>query len=51
MTGIGGVFFKTSDPKRLAAWYSEHLGFQLEDFGGAILKWPEDKANDGGLTV
>jgi len=24
---------------------------RLEDFGGAILKWPEDKAEDGRLTV
>ena len=23
----------------------------LEDFGGAILKWPADKAEDQGLTV
>ena len=23
----------------------------LEDFGGAILKWPDDKAEDRGLTV
>jgi predicted enzyme related to lactoylglutathione lyase len=52
VTGIGGVFFKTrSDPKELAAWYQEHLGLSLEPWGGAILKWPEDKANDGGLTV
>lgn len=24
--GIGGVFFKASDPQALAAWYREHLG-------------------------
>ena len=52
VTGIGGVFFKsTSDRAALAAWYEKHLGFVLEDFGGAILKWPEDTANDGGMTV
>jgi predicted enzyme related to lactoylglutathione lyase len=52
VTGIGGVFFKsTSDPKRLAAWYRDHLGLVLEPWGGAILKWPEDKAEDRGLTV
>jgi predicted enzyme related to lactoylglutathione lyase len=52
VTGIGGVFFKTkSDHKALAAWYQEHLGITLEDFGGAVLKWPEDKAEDRGLTV
>jgi predicted enzyme related to lactoylglutathione lyase len=52
VTGIGGVFFKsTSDNKRLAAWYKDNLGLPLQDWGGAMLKWPEDKAEDGGLTV
>lgn len=52
ITGIGGVFFKSKgDPGALAAWYQKHLGLVLEEFGGAILKWPEDKAEDQGLTV
>ena len=51
VTGIGGVFFKARDPKALAAWYQSHLGIALEPWGGAVLKWPEDKANDEGLTV
>lgn len=52
ITGIGGVFFKAkSDHKALAAWYAKHLGLPLEVWGGAILKWPEDKAEDRGLTV
>ena len=52
ITGIGGVFFKSKgDSGALAAWYRKHLGMALEDFGGAILKWPDDKAEDRGLTV
>ena len=52
VTGIGGVFFKsTHDNAALAAWYRQHLGMPLEAWGGAILKWPEDRAEDGGLTV
>ncbi len=52
ITGIGGVFFKSRDDRAaLAAWYQEHLGISLESFGGAILKWPDDKAEDKGLTV
>jgi len=52
ITGIGGVFLKCKgDSAALAAWYQKHLGMQLEDWGGAILKWPEDKAEDLGLTV
>jgi predicted enzyme related to lactoylglutathione lyase len=52
VTGIGGVFFKVkSDHKQLAAWYARHLGLVLEEWGGAILKWPTDPKPDGGLTV
>jgi len=52
VTGIGGVFFKSKgDGKALAAWYQKHLGLTLEPWGGAILKWPDDKADDKGLTV
>jgi predicted enzyme related to lactoylglutathione lyase len=52
VTGIGGVFFKSrGDHAALAAWYKKHLGLTLEDWGGAILKWPDDKADDKGQTV
>ena len=52
VTGIGGVFFKsTGDGKALAAWYQENLGMSPENWGGIILRWPDDKAGDGGLTV
>ena len=52
VTGVGGVFFKSrGDRAALAAWYQKHLGMPLEDFGGAILRWPADKAEDRGLTV
>jgi len=52
VTGIGGVFFKsTGDDRKLAEWYQKHLGIVLEPWGGAILKWPDDKAGDEGLTV
>jgi len=52
VTGIGGVFFKsTVDRAKLAAWYRDNLGLQLEEWGGAILRWPDDKAQDRGVTV
>ncbi|MGR3761420.1 VOC family protein [Roseobacteraceae bacterium NS-SX3] len=52
VTGIGGVFIKAhGDARALAEWYRHHLGLELEDFGGAILNWREDQAEDGGLTV
>jgi predicted enzyme related to lactoylglutathione lyase len=28
--GIGGVFFKARDPKKLAAWYRDQLGIGVE---------------------
>ena len=52
VTGVGGIFFKSSgDKAALAAWYEKHLGMRLEPWGGAILRWPDDKADDRGLTV
>lgn len=52
VTGIGGVFLKCKgDSTALATWYQKHLGMPLEDWGGAVLRWPEDKADDQGLTV
>lgn len=52
VTGIGGIFIKSAGKAAdLSAWYEKNLGMRLEPWGGAILKWPEDKADDGGLTV
>ena len=52
VTGIGGVFLKCrGDSAALASWYRTHLGLPLETWGGAVLRWPDDKASDGGLTV
>ena len=33
VTGIGGVFFGTDDPKETREWYGEHLGLAIDDFG------------------
>jgi len=52
VTGIGGIFFKSrKDNAALAAWYQKNLGLPLEIWGGAILRWQDDKAGNGGLTV
>ncbi len=52
VTGIGGVFFKSAGKgPELAGWYEKNLGISLESWGGAILKWTDDKVVDGGLTV
>ena len=31
--GLGGVFFKSKDPKKLREWYARHLGLPVEDWG------------------
>jgi len=52
VTGIGGIFFKSAGKgSELSSWYKENLGIELEPWGGAILRWTEDKVVDGGLTV
>jgi predicted enzyme related to lactoylglutathione lyase len=38
VTGIGGIFFKSKDPKKLRAWYKTHLGLQTNDYG-AVFEW------------
>ena len=37
VTGIGGVFFRSARPDALRRWYAEHLGLEVEDWGGAVL--------------
>lgn len=38
ITGIGGVFLKSPNPKALAAWYRDVLGLDIASWGGAMLK-------------
>ena len=37
ITGVGGVFVKSKDPKALAQWYREVLGLDVKAWGGAAL--------------
>lgn len=46
VTGIGGIFFKSSDPKALAAWYEKHLGVPVESWGGASFKFKDMEEPD-----
>jgi catechol 2,3-dioxygenase-like lactoylglutathione lyase family enzyme len=39
ITGVGGIFVKSKDPKALAAWYRDVLGIPLEPWGGATLRY------------
>ena len=33
--GVGGIFFQSSDPEGLMAWYADTLGMKINDYGGA----------------
>ena len=41
--GIGGVFFRAREPEALRRWYADHLGIDVQDWGGAGF--------EGGQTV
>lgn len=36
VTGIGGIFFFTSDPKNTREWYAKHLGLNVNDWGSTF---------------
>lgn len=39
VTGIGGVFFKSADPKGLQTWYEEQLGLPKGADGYNVFPW------------
>lgn len=40
-TGIGGVFFRSSDPNGLARWYRQHLGIRVYSEEAGETWWQE----------
>ena len=49
--GIGGVFFKGTDPGRLNAWYAENLGVPVAPSGCASFRWREADRGTERCTV
>lgn len=45
VTGIGGLFFKSKDPKASREWYHKHLGFNTDDYG-CTFWWKDSDGND-----
>ena len=39
--GIGGVFFKSKNPKKLQEWYVENLGLKPDKAGYIYFKWAD----------
>ena len=44
VTGLGGFFFKTKDPKAIKDWYKKHLGLNTDDYG-CTFWWKDDEGN------
>lgn len=38
VTGIGGIFFKCKEPKKVKEWYKAHLGVNTNEYG-AVFEW------------
>jgi predicted enzyme related to lactoylglutathione lyase len=49
--GIGGIFFKCKDPKKMQAWYKTYLGLDTSDYG-TTFEWKElaDSTEKGSTT-
>jgi predicted enzyme related to lactoylglutathione lyase len=50
VTGIGGVFLRSKDPKRLSAWYIEHLGLPATEWGVSF-DWKDEVPAGTGQTA
>ena len=50
VTGVGGVFLRSKDPKALQTWYVEHLGFVATDYGVAF-EWSDEVPAGTGTTA
>lgn len=38
VTGIGGIFFKCKDPKKIREWYNTNLGLETNAYG-SVFEW------------
>jgi len=42
VSGIGGLFFKSTNTKSLAAWYEQHLGIDLVPESYDVQPWQQE---------
>ena len=45
VTGIGGLFFKTKNPKETKEWYQKHLGLPVDEYG-CTFQWKDKEGKD-----
>lgn len=51
VTGIGGIFFKSSDPEKSRAWYQKHLGVMSNEQGASFVWRKFNDPEEYGFTV
>ncbi len=52
VTGIGGVFIRAKNADALRKWYRDHLGFDIQSWGGVTFQWADgDSPERPGATV
>src|SRR4051812_52694 len=39
VTGIGGIFFSSNDPKQTKDWYAKNLGFDVNEWGSVSFEY------------
>jgi D-3-phosphoglycerate dehydrogenase len=45
VTGLGGFFFKSQNPKEIRDWYKNHLGIPTDEYGWTFW-WKDKKSNN-----
>jgi predicted enzyme related to lactoylglutathione lyase len=51
VTGIGGIFFKSTDPAAMREWYHTHLGLENNQYGTTFDWRHADDTEKEGQTV
>ena len=50
VTGIGGIFFKCKNPKKVKEWYQTHLGLNTNAYGTVFEWWQGADSTKKGFT-
>jgi len=50
VTGIGGIFFKSDDPKKLYEWYEKYLGIKVDPQYGKMFEWQQKDGKPAGTA-
>jgi predicted enzyme related to lactoylglutathione lyase len=50
VTGIGGIFFKCKDPKKVREWYQQHLGLNTNPYGATFEWYQGEDSTKKGVT-